>query len=147
MLSKTSQHAIRAMVAIAQRREGGFVTAKAVSEALGLPPSFLAKVLQRLTSAGLLDSLRGPTGGVALARPAESIRLVDIVEAIDGRVPFESCLFGWPGCSSDRPCPLHREWGKALQPVLELLETATLADTTELVTNGEAEHGLLHAAI
>jgi len=136
MLTRTSQHAIRAMVAISRLDGEGYVTAKTVSGMVDVPPSFLAKVLQRLTVAGLLHSLRGPTGGVALARPATEIRLGEIVEAIDGRNPFDACPFGWPGCSKDDPCPLHPTWNQVLQPASELLRTATLAETASMVSNG-----------
>ena len=143
MFTRTSQHAIRAMVAISRLDGGGYVTAKTVSRLVDIPSPFLAKVLQRLTAAGLLHSLRGPTGGVTLARPASEIRLAEIVEAIDGRNPFDACPFGWPDCSADDPCPIHAAWDQVLRPASELLRTATLAETVELVSHGSAEsHGI-----
>lgn len=138
MWTRTTQHALRAMIAIAQQDGEGFVTAKSVSEMLDLPPSFLAKVLQRLTVAGLLVSLRGPRGGVTLAKPAEAIRLIDIIEAADGKMPYDDCLFGWPGCTRTKPCPLHREWGAALQHVSDFLQSTTLADSARLASDGTA---------
>lgn len=58
----------------------------------------LSKVLQRLTKAGLISSSRGPKGGFILARPAETIKLLEIWEAIDGPVGDIHCMQNPPVC-------------------------------------------------
>lgn len=58
----------------------------------------LAKVMQRLGKAGLVASTRGPKGGFRLARPAESITLLDVYEAVEGPVEPVGCLLGRPVC-------------------------------------------------
>lgn len=58
----------------------------------------LAKVMQRLARAGLVRSTRGPKGGFRLRRPPAEISLLDVYEAVDGRVEASACLFGTPVC-------------------------------------------------
>ena len=145
MLTRTTQHALRAMVAIAQQEGERFVAANSISEMLDLPPSFLAKVLQRLTAAGLLVSLRGPKGGVRLAKSAQGISLRDVIEAIEGATPFDECLFGWPGCTNSEPCPIHREWGPALQSVSDLVDATSLADITRAASSTKGQDAALIA--
>ena len=104
---------MRAALYVAASPAQGYTSVREISEALGIPFPFLAKIAQSLTQAGILRTLRGPTGGVALARPVEQIRLQEIVVAIDGPGIFTECVLGLPGCGDRRPCPLHAEWADA----------------------------------
>ncbi|WP_111551690.1 Rrf2 family transcriptional regulator [Kitasatospora sp. SolWspMP-SS2h] len=56
-----------------------------------LSPTYLNKVLQRLTRAGVLTSVSGPRGGVRLAREPERISLMDVVAAVEGPDPLFAC--------------------------------------------------------
>jgi Rrf2 family protein len=73
-----------------------------------------------------MSSLRGPHGGVALARPANQITLMDIVTAIDGSDLFTQCVLGLPGCGAEKPCPLHRAWAIERARLAKLFEGTTL---------------------
>ena len=79
-------YALRALVYLARHREGGFVSVEEIAGTGGLSESFLRKSLKPLVSAGVLRSARGPHGGYRLARPARSITLLEVVEAVDGPV-------------------------------------------------------------
>lgn len=87
-------------------------------------PTHLAKVLQRLSKAGLVVSLRGPKGGFALARPAEQITLLEIWQAIDGEVLTCNCMQNPQTCDGTT-C----YFGRLLQRVNEYLN-AELGQTT-----------------
>ena len=56
-----------------------------------VPPAYLAKHLQALSAAGIVESIRGPKGGYRLARRAEEISVLDIVLAVDGADPAFVC--------------------------------------------------------
>lgn len=60
------------------------LTARDLASELTLPLDYLHKVLRRLVRAALLESARGEQGGFRLARPADAITLLDVVEAVDG---------------------------------------------------------------
>lgn len=104
-----------------------YVTITEISEKLDISFHFLTKVLQQLTEKKIMISYRGPTGGVALARPAKDIRLIEIVDAIDGSHLFESCIFGLPGCGNQTPCPLHTEWARIRERIQDMFQSTTLA--------------------
>jgi Rrf2 family protein len=57
-----------------------------------------------------MQSFRGPNGGIALARPADSVSLYEIVTAIDGTELFDECILGLDRCGGANPCPLHLQW-------------------------------------
>jgi Rrf2 family protein len=78
------------------------VTAHEVAETLSVSEAHLAKVLQRLARTGLVESVRGPKGGFALARAGEEISLLQVYEAIEGPLEDTHCLLGEPVCRGDR---------------------------------------------
>jgi Rrf2 family protein len=82
-LSHASGYALRALTYLARHDGGILVASQTIAEAEGLPERFLLKTLKPLVSARVLLSLRGPNGGYRLARPARSITLLDVVEAVD----------------------------------------------------------------
>ena len=72
MVSRTSQHALRAVLYLARRWSEGPVPVDTIAAALGAPRNYLSKTLNALTKAGVLRSARGPMGGFTLAVPPQS---------------------------------------------------------------------------
>jgi Rrf2 family protein len=99
-----------------------------VAEAEGIPSSFLAKVLQKLAKEGLLRSSKGPGGGFALGRPASSISVREVVDAVDGLTAIESCCMGLDACKDEEPCPLHEAWSQVQERIFYLIDNTTLED-------------------
>lgn len=90
LYSKSVEYAIKALGHLAQLPDGSHKMARLVAEEEGLPSFFLAKTLQSLARGGMLRSAKGPTGGFGLAMPARKIRLIDVIEALDGLEDLES---------------------------------------------------------
>lgn len=131
LLSKSCVYAIRAALLVASRNHGRtktFIPLQEVAGELNLSFHFLTKILQQLTQARIMESFRGPRGGVILARPASSIHLLDIIKVVDGMGAFEGCVLGLPDCSDKTPCPLHDEWKKRREELLRIFKRYTLAD-------------------
>lgn len=96
-ISEAASLGIHAMVVIARDPDTVHST-RSVAEALGVSEAHLAKVMQRLTHSGLVNSVRGPKGGFALARPASEVTLLNIYEAIEGPFAPSGCLLKKPVC-------------------------------------------------
>lgn len=128
MLSSACRYGILATIHLAREGEKGFVPVRQIAKSLDVSSPFLSKIMQQLVSAELIDSLRGPTGGVRLAKAADTIRVNDIVLAIDGRKILEGCVLGLPGCGHQAPCPMHESWAKVRNGFCRMLEETTLAD-------------------
>jgi Rrf2 family protein len=88
-------------------------------------------MLQTLTDSGIVGSKKGKNGGFYLARRPSQIKLIEIVEAIDGLGVFDSCVLGFPNCSSDHPCPVHDKWGKIRDEAYKMLTEETLEQLKE----------------
>ena len=127
LLSKSCEYGIRASLYLAARQEDGYVSIGEISKELGISFHFLTKVFQKLTQAGLMTSYRGPNGGIALARPAQNIRLLDIYLAIDGPALFTECVLGLPGCGNQKPCPMHDQWAEQRARLEAMFTDTTLA--------------------
>jgi len=83
-ISRSTGYALVAVGYIAQYYKEGAVLAQRVAKDYNIPLEYLLKILQQLVRANLLRSKRGPRGGFFLAKPAENISLLDIIEAVDG---------------------------------------------------------------
>lgn len=133
LLSKRCEYGLRAALHLAAEQPSSYLAIRDISRALGIPYPFLAKIAQDLIAAGVLTSQRGPTGGVALARPASRITLEEIVVAIDGPGIFTECVLGLPGCGVQRPCPLHAQWAGTRERIRAMFAAASLAEVAERV--------------
>lgn len=127
LLSKSCVYGLRATLYVASYdADRKFVPIREVAEELKISFHFLTKILQQLTEAGLMESYRGPNGGIALARAPASISLLDVVKAIDGDGAFRNCVLGLSECSDTSPCPMHGTWGRQRADLRDALSSATL---------------------
>ncbi len=137
LLSKSCVYGLRASLYLAAREQGEFVPIRKMSDKLEISFHFLTKILQQLTAEGILESFKGPNGGIRLKRTGSDVQLLDIVLAIDGSQLLTECALGLPGCGLKNPCPLHDKWAETRDSIHEMLEKTNL---TELVHKGKAEN-------
>lgn len=133
ILSRSCEHAVRAILHLAGRPAGTYVFTKDIAQQEGIPFYFLGKIFQNLAKDGLLLSIKGRRGGFALARPASKITLLEVVKAVDGLEGFEQCVVGLPLCGGEHPCPLHERWALIRTAVYDMLSSKTI---TELLREG-----------
>ncbi len=132
MLSTTSEYALRALTAMAALPRGAPIVGRDLARRTGVPSRYLAKLLTTLSNAGIVGAARGSNGGYWLARPADSVRIQDVVALFDGVAARPSCLL-WPGrsCSEGQPCSAHGAWKAVRDAYSRFLEEVTLADIAE----------------
>lgn len=139
LLSKASIYGLRALVYIAaENKTEGYVSIKEISEKLDISFHFLTKTLQILTRHDLLESYRGPTGGIALKKPASELYLIDVIKALEGEDFFDKCMLGLPGCGTAAPCPVHDFWKEAKELVQFNFENTSLEDLGNKVKDNDA---------
>jgi Rrf2 family protein len=126
MLSQTVEYALRAAVFLAAQ-DGEPATTEEVAERTKVPAPYLAKILQGLVRAGLVRSQRGVGGGVALARDANELTILEVVNAVEPIKRIKTCPLGLQTHGS-RLCPLHRRMDAALAAVESAFGTTTLAE-------------------
>jgi Rrf2 family iron-sulfur cluster assembly transcriptional regulator len=127
MLSQTGLYALQALLHLAEQGLGAQVPAGVMAKELGIPGTYLAKVLQRLAREGILDSTRGARGGYRLNVAPGDLTVAAAVAPFEELRPPETCLLGGP-CDLDNPCSAHARRSAWNAAALEILEKTTLAD-------------------
>jgi Rrf2 family protein len=127
VLNQTAEYALRAALYIAAHGEGRAVNAEAISTALDIPPSYLAKTLQVLVKEGVLTSERGRTGGFRLAVPPHKLFLERIVAPFEEDPARRHCLLGGAACSDRTACVAHHAWKATAEQIAAFFRTTTLA--------------------
>ncbi|WP_420237455.1 RrF2 family transcriptional regulator [Telmatobacter bradus] len=126
-LTRGADYAIRVMVHLASLPENERVLLPQLAAATNAPSSFLSKVLQALTRAGLIYSRRGQQGGFEILSQGRQASLLQVVEAIDGPIRFNICLKGG-NCERKSICPSHPVWNRAQDAMTDVLRAAIVAD-------------------
>ncbi len=120
-ITRQADYAVRAMVYLAQIGPERRASTSQIAQEKQIPPSFLAKIVSQLSVAGLLQTSRGARGGVSLAKPAEEISLLDVVEAIDGPILLNECVGDHASCVFGDDCPMKPVWCDAQKQLVERL--------------------------
>ena len=123
MLSKTAEYALRAVACLAGDA-GQAESAELLCQQTKVPRRYLHKVLQDLVRAELVHSRSGPGGGYTLARAADEITILDVVNAVAPLERIRHCPLGLPSHTS--LCPLHQELDKAYAATEEAFSRVTI---------------------
>ncbi|AYN03179.1 MULTISPECIES: Rrf2 family transcriptional regulator [unclassified Flavobacterium] len=139
MFSKACEYAIRASIFIATKSSQGIrVGIKDVAKEIDSPEPFTAKIMQILTKNGIIDSAKGVGGGFEVSNVAiKSIKLIQIVDAVDGDSIYMGCGIGLKECSESHPCPVHNEFKVIRGLLLDMLTNTTLEELALGVKSGE----------
>jgi Rrf2 family protein len=127
-LTRAADYAVRVMVQLAASPTDQRVLLPELAAATDAPESFLSKVLQALSRAGLIDSKRGQTGGFHISSRGRAASMLDVVEAIDGPILLNLCLASGKSCHRKAHCPASPVWERAQRAMLQVLSQAKIAD-------------------
>jgi Rrf2 family protein len=127
-LTRAADYAVRVMIHLAAAPPGVRMSRESLAEAAEIPAHFSGKVLQALTKAQLITSWRGAQGGFTLARAADAITMLEVVEALEGPLMLNACLSGADLCGRSWWCGAHLVWREAQEALGAVLRRATIAD-------------------
>lgn len=127
-LTRRGDYAVRAMLALAEGNGGRLESVRSIALRMGIPLRFLPQVMQDLVAAGLVEGRTGRNGGYRLNRPAESIRLLEVIEAVEGDARRRTCVLRGGPCGTDGFCSVHPVFASAQDALLAELDRATFAD-------------------
>ena len=139
-LTKKADYALMAMKHLADRdlMGPGSASAKDVADSFGIPPEALAKILQKLAKAGLLQSHHGTNGGYRLARAAHSISAFDVIEAIDGPLFITSRVTVRGECGQSDRCNIReplRKVNDSIEAVLKRIKISHMREEPEVAAS------------
>ncbi|MEZ4487805.1 MAG: Rrf2 family transcriptional regulator [Cyanobacteriota/Melainabacteria group bacterium] len=126
MISQTAEYALRAMVFLAMNQDNAQVTER-IAGGTKVPASYLSKVLQSLSRAGLVKSQRGLGGGFSLAKAPASTTILEIINAVDPIKRIETCPLDLSSHGVVL-CALHKRLDEAIASVEQAFEKTTLEE-------------------
>lgn len=130
-LSKKADYALLAMRHLAAHPGYEAVSARELAEAYDIPAELLAKVLQQLVRAGLLDSHQGIRGGYGLARVAATISVADVIQAIDGPLTVTACSEVDHSCDQYAKCNIRDPLWRIKDRIVSALAASSVADLAD----------------
>jgi Rrf2 family protein len=116
------------MLELASHPFGEIISSKTISERQDIPEDFLKKTIHLLAVNGMVTTVRGTQGGVRLAKSAEEIKVIDVVEAIEGPVAINPCLANGYVCPNQNTCRISPILARAQQAFVAELSKDRLAD-------------------
>ncbi len=143
LLSRKVDYAILILSYLHQRPEGG--SAREIASRFELSRAFVANILKLLCHKGFVASHRGVKGGYVLQRPAEEVRLADVMDALDEGFHLMPCTRDVAGeaCSVAPTCPVRSGIAGVHQRIREILRSVTLAELFHPVAPaGDTQFGL-----
>lgn len=130
-VSTRVRYGLRALIQVAEGRPGRAVPVRQIARGTRVSVKYLEQIVAALKAAGLVRSARGTQGGYALARPAKSIRLADVVRALDGPPVVVECVDAPESCCRHATCAARDVWVRVRKAIDGVLEGTTLEDLLE----------------
>lgn len=125
LLTRNTDYAVRAICCMASK-PGKIFTVAELTNCLKIPRPFLRKILQILNKEGIVRSFKGLGGGFVLAMKPSKIFLSDLMEAFQGPLKINECIFKKKICPDIGRCPLRRKIDKIEDHVVSELRSVTI---------------------
>ncbi len=123
-LTREADYGIRSVLYLSRQPFKKVSFVNEISEEYKIPRSFLAKILQKLVKAKIVRSYRGVKGGFSLARPSRDISVLEVLEAIEGKLALNICVSDKKKCTFSKHCPSHILWMNVQTRVVDTLKKA-----------------------
>lgn len=136
-LTKKADYGLIAMRHLAVSARGA-ASAKEIADAYSIPLPLLAKILQKLTKSGVLQSLAGTNGGYKLARAPQKISALEVIRALDGPIVLTSCTGSHGDCDQSEKCTIREPLRRVHEAIVELFNGLSIA---EIATDGPKQEG------
>ena len=130
-LTTKGRFAVTAMLDIALHDPEQYVTIAAIGERRHLSSAYLEQIFGKLRRAGLLEGIRGPTGGYRLSKPADQITVMQILDAVDASLEKSVCEKDRDCCDGEGECITFDLWDRLNEDMRRFLSGITLKGLAE----------------
>ena len=127
--SKSFGYALRGVLYIALTcNDRPRIQVDEIARKLVVPKYFLSKIMKSLVQKEILNSTKGPYGGISLNDKTLSTRLSEILIITSGTKRFDNCVLRLTKCNSKHPCPLHHKMEACKKELQGVLANTTISD-------------------
>ena len=134
LLTRESDNAVRAIIEIASNYPKLLSTSD-LEKTIMLPRPFLRKVMQKLSKAGILESIKGNKGGFKLILEPKDIYLIDIIKIYQGNLTLADCLFRKKICANRSSCVIRKRIKQIELNMIKELNSVTIKDFLDDLVN------------
>jgi Rrf2 family protein len=142
-INRQTDYAARIILHLACLEQGAQASIAEIAKQRLLPVPFVRRLVARLVKNGILKTARGAAGGIRLARPAERISLLDVVNAMEGGIVLNRCVDAVSFCPLSVRCPVQKAWTDATQ----LLERHLASINFSVLAHSRKRHVAAHRKI
>lgn len=130
-ISTKGRYGLRIMTDLAVNGKDGCVALKDIAEREHLSEKYLEQIVNQLSRAGLVKSLRGAKGGYHLTREAEKITVEDILKATEGSLAPVACAEDSEKCQNYCDCVTSFIWTEIYKATIDVVSRITLKDLAQ----------------
>lgn len=127
-ISTRSRYGLRAMVELALNYGGGPLSLREIEESQGISQKYLEQIVPHLKTAGFLRSVQGSAGGYILTSYPEEVTVLEILQALEGRITLVDCVDQPNICDRKSGCATRELWVEIAELTMEYLRSKTLAE-------------------
>ncbi|EAT15366.1 Rrf2 family transcriptional regulator [Desulfuromonas acetoxidans] len=129
-LSTKAQYAVRAMVRLSLEQRETPVSIREISNHENISLTYLEQLFAKLRRGELVRSVRGPGGGYVLARPADQIKVDQIIDSVEETLIPVSCMDEFGNCACSDQCVTHTVWQELGERIRGFLSSVSIEDLT-----------------
>lgn len=130
LMSRSFGYAIRGILYLTSRYavHGKNIGIVELASELKIPQHFLGKIMQELVKHEIINSIKGPNGGFYPHESTMEIKLIRVIEAVEGLNILKKCHLGLTYCSEQTPCPVHHSLKPHREGMKDIFENTSLSD-------------------
>ena len=143
-LSTRGRYGTRALLDLTLQGGSTPISLRDISQRQQIPLHYLEHLIKPLIAGGLIRSMRGPRGGILLAKPPEKIRLDEIIHLLEGTATYAECIDDPGICPRSETCATRDVWSEMETAINGVLGNITLLDLAERQKNKEQIKELMY---
>ncbi|MFU8796011.1 MAG: RrF2 family transcriptional regulator [Dehalococcoidia bacterium] len=129
--STRGRYGLRALLELALNGGNGLTPLKEIARRQEISLNYLQRLMAPLIAAGLVTSVRGARGGVALSRAPAEIKLSEVIEALEGSLAPVECADDPSCCNRSALCVSREVWSEMKRAMVQVLQSTTLQDLVD----------------
>lgn len=126
--STKARYGLRFLIDLALSSKNGPTRLKDIARHQGISKKYLEHIVSTLAGHGFVRAVRGSKGGFVLAKPEEQISILDIVEALEGKLSVVECILSPEMCERSMDCVARMLWIRVNEAIRQTLSDVTLKD-------------------
>ena len=126
-LTRAGEYAVRCVLYLSRYGKGMLVSRQEIADRTDIPSHFLAKIVQQLARAGIIEIHQGARGGYVLLKEPDRLTMLEVIEAIIGEISLNDCVGRPDSCRNSPTCMVHRVWCTANDQLRTTLRQVTFA--------------------